>query len=132
MAQFADTYFFLALVNVRDQGHAKAIELSQNASEKLVTTIWVLVEFADALAGAGTRGNAARFLRGLATNSLIEISPPSLIQFEQALDLYEERPDKDWSLTDCLSFVVMRSLSILDALAADHHFEQAGFRAIMR
>jgi uncharacterized protein len=92
----------------------------------------VLVEFADALAGAGTRVNAARFLRGLATNSLIEISPPSLIQFEQALDLYEERPDKDWSLTDCLSFVVMQSLSILDALTADHHFEQAGFRAIMR
>ena len=58
--------------------------------------------------------------------------PPARDQFDRALELYERRADKDWSLTDCLSFLVMEDRGIRDALTADHHFEQAGFRALMR
>jgi predicted nucleic acid-binding protein len=52
--------------------------------------------------------------------------------FQEGLDLYERRPDKDWSLTDCISFVVMKKAGISDALTGDHHFEQAGFTAILK
>ena len=46
--------------------------------------------------------------------------------------LYAERPDKDWSLTDCISFVVMRTMDITEALTGDRHFEQAGFTALLK
>ncbi len=62
----------------------------------------------------------------------VEVVPPTHEQFQRALDRYEMRPDKDWSLTDCLSFLLMEERGIADALTADHHFEQAGFRALMR
>ena len=48
------------------------------------------------------------------------------------MDLYDSRNDKQWSLTDCISFVVMQDYEITDALTGDHHFEQAGFRALLR
>jgi predicted nucleic acid-binding protein len=52
--------------------------------------------------------------------------------FDQGLSLYKERQDKGWGLTDCISFVVMRERAITEALAADRHFEQAGFKALLR
>ena len=52
--------------------------------------------------------------------------------FQRGWDFYEARIDKDWSLTDCLSFVVMQERGVNEALAHDHHFEQAGFRALLR
>jgi predicted nucleic acid-binding protein len=52
--------------------------------------------------------------------------------YDQGLDLYRSRPDKDWSLTDCISFTVMRQRGISEALTGDHHFEQAGFVAILK
>ena len=48
---------------------------------------------------------------------------------EEGLGLYESRPDKEWSLTDCISFVVMKKEGIVEALTEDRHFEQAGFVA---
>jgi uncharacterized protein len=52
--------------------------------------------------------------------------------FEEALKLYSSRPDKEWGLPDCISFVVMRTRGVKDALTADEHFQQAGFRAVLR
>lgn len=52
--------------------------------------------------------------------------------FDDAWSIYKSHADKQWSLTDCISFVAMRRVSITDALTFDHHFEQAGFRALMR
>jgi predicted nucleic acid-binding protein len=57
---------------------------------------------------------------------------PTLEQFNDALGFYERRADKAWSLTDCISFQVMTQRGIVDALTADHHFEQAGFHALLR
>jgi hypothetical protein len=62
----------------------------------------------------------------------VELIPPDPALFELGIDLYSRRPDKAWSLTDCISFVVMTQRQITDALTGDHHFEQAGFRALLR
>jgi predicted nucleic acid-binding protein len=130
--QFVDTYDLLALVNSDDKDHDIAIAHSQGRVGKLVTTTWVLVEFADALSSVANRSRAARFLRGFQSEPFVEVILPTHEQFDRALDRYEQRPDKEWSLTDCISFLVMEDRGIFDALTADHHFEQAGFRALMR
>ena len=62
----------------------------------------------------------------------MEIIPPEADLFRRALELYSDRPDKDWSLTDCTSFVVMAERRLTEAATGDHHFEQAGFRALLR
>ena len=130
--RFVDTYYLLALVNTRDKGHAVALRQSHGTTHRLVTTMWVLVEFADALSAVDSRSNTARFLRGFQSQAFVAIVPPSRQQFESALNRYESRPDKDWSLTDCLSFLLMEERGISKALTADHHFEQAGFIALLR
>jgi hypothetical protein len=53
-------------------------------------------------------------------------------QFDAGLSLYRSRADKEWSMTDCISFVVMKERGIKEALTADHHFEQAGFKALLK
>ncbi|HEX4053362.1 MAG TPA: PIN domain-containing protein [Tepidisphaeraceae bacterium] len=130
--QFVDTYYLLALVNSRDKDHEKAMRHSQGRVGGLLTTTWVLVEFADALCTVDSRARVARFIRGFLSQSFVEVTLPSEAQFHLGLSIYENRHDKDWSLTDCLSFLVMQQRGIMDALTADHHFEQAGFRALMR
>ena len=58
--------------------------------------------------------------------------PASRRLFTRGLALYKERTDKEWSLTDCISFVIMRDLKLSAALTADRHFEQAGFMALLK
>jgi predicted nucleic acid-binding protein len=130
--QFVDTHYLLALVNSSDKYHVAAVQRSRGRVGRLLTTTWVLVEFADALSAVDTRERAARFLRGFQAESYVEVVPPTSQQFQHALDRYEQRPDKGWSLTDCISFLVMEERGIAEALTADHHFEQAGFRALLR
>jgi predicted nucleic acid-binding protein len=113
-------------------GHEIALRHSQGPSIELVTTTWVLVEVADALSSVASRSRAGRFIRGLQQDEDVEIVPPSREQFDLALTYYEARPNKGWSLTDCLSFLVMKDRGIAEALTADHHFEQAGFVALLK
>ena len=130
--QFVDTYYLLAFVNSRDKDHQKAVQHSQGQLGGLLTTTWVLVEFADALCAVGSRRSAATFIRKFVNKPYAEVVAPWETQFQLGLAEYESRHDKEWSLTDCLSFVVMRERGINQALTADHHFEQAGFTALMR
>jgi predicted nucleic acid-binding protein len=131
-AQFVDTHYLLALVNVKDKSHANALRHSQGRTQRLITTAWVLAEFANALAAVQSRSRAIKFIRGFQAQPFVEVVPPSREQFERGLDRYELRPDKDWSLTDCISFLLMETHGITDALTEDHHFEQAGFRSLLR
>jgi predicted nucleic acid-binding protein len=62
----------------------------------------------------------------------VEIVPATMEWFERGMELYEGRPDKEWSLTDCISFAVMTERGVSDALTNDHHFEQAGFRILLK
>ncbi len=131
---FVDTAYINALFNTRDQWHAKAIEWQQKIAAEntpLITTQFVLAEIADSLAAVKFRRQAANIIHTLEESSLVKVVPASSELFHQALNLYENRLDKDWGLTDCISFVVMENYDLSDALSADNHFLQAGFRALL-
>jgi len=129
---FADTGYFIAQIQTRDELHERAVRWSQHANEPLLTTEYVLVEVADALSAPLNRARLHTFLAFLRRSSKCAIIPASPQLFEAGLQLHAARPDKEWSLTDCISFVVMRERGVSRALAYDHHFEQAGFEPLLR
>jgi len=129
---FADSFFFFALLNNNDAAHEAAERFSSNIGRPFVTTAWVLTEVADGCATVDKRGLFLQLLDTLPASPDAQIIGPSEDLFSRGLELYRQRPDKEWSLTDCLSFAVMGDERISEALAGDHHFEQAGFRALLR
>ncbi len=128
---FADSYYYLAFVNERDAGHQGAIEFSKTFLGRSVTTEWVLTEVADALCGPEQRSLFLELHALLRQQPGLEILAASHELFERGVELFKQRADKAWSLTDCISFVVMQERGIADALTADRHFQQAGYRAIL-
>jgi len=129
---FADTFYFLALLNPRDQHHQRAQELPTQRALNVVTTRAVLLEVADAFADPPTRAIAAEFLQALEDDPSVAVVPLGEQLYSDGLALYRERRDKSWSLTDCISFVVMRERGISDALTGDRHFEQGGFNILLK
>jgi predicted nucleic acid-binding protein len=132
IACFGDAYYFLAVLNPRDADHRRAVDLSQRIRQPIVTTAWVLTEVADGLAHPRSRSTFVEFVETIRLDTSFIIVPPSQSVFNKGLALYAARPDKAWSLTDCISFTVMRARGIREALTGDHHFEQAGFSALLR
>jgi len=133
-ALFIDTAYIYALFNTRDQWHIKALEWQRKLefeNRPLLTTEFVLVEIADGLSAARFRQRAVNIIHSLRDNPFVRIIPASFELFQNALDLYEKRPDKNWGLTDCASFVVMTENKMIDALTTDDHFRQAGFNALL-
>ncbi len=130
-AVFADSFYFVALLSEDDSAHEQADAASRDFEGRLVTTAWVLTEVANSLSPRPRRGRFLALLDRLRRNPRVVILPPTEEMFERGVELYAERPDKDWSFTDCISFVVMRDMSITEALTGDRHFEQAGFKALL-
>ncbi len=130
---FADTFYFLALLNPRDSAHSKAVAFTANNAVELTTTEWVLTELADGLARS-PRGRAEFLstLGDLHADGHVTIIESSHSLFVEGTQLYGVRPDKEWSLTDCISILVMQRAGITEALTGDHHFEQAGFVALLK
>ena len=131
-ALFADTAYLLALVNPEDEFHKRARALTAGVGQRLVTTAWVLTEFVDALSRPPNRELAVECVSDWQADPRITIVPPSPALFDAGMSLFAERGDKEWSLTDCISFVVMRERRLSEALTADHHFEQAGFTILLK
>lgn len=127
---FADTYFWLALLNPADANHQRV--LNHPAAGRLVTSDAVRIEVMDALCKRRSRPLAIKFWRTTARNPNIYMAPVDTSLLQRSALLYESRPDKDWSLTDCISFVIMQDRGITDALTGDHHFEQARFTALLK
>lgn len=129
---FLDTFFVQALLNRRDRYHAQAIAFAPRlraASEVWITEA-VLVEIGNALS-AIDRAGAAAFIRSCYHTPNMRIVTVDTALIDRALRLYENRADKTWGLTDCISFVVMQDAALTDAATADDHFRQAGFRALL-
>ncbi|TWT40352.1 tRNA(fMet)-specific endonuclease VapC [Phycisphaerae bacterium RAS1] len=128
-ARFADAAYYFALLSESDEHHALAVRLSRER-HRLVTTRWVLAEVADGLSGVERRAQFVALLKVLRGSRVVEILHGSDDLFDRGATLYAQRPDKAWSLTDCISFVAMENRAIREALTPDHHFEQAGFVAL--
>jgi predicted nucleic acid-binding protein len=128
---FADTVFWVALVVRADQFHTRARAWSQAVTGRLVTTDAVLTETANTLGRPEWRRHAVALIDHILARADVEVvrTPPDL--WARGWEFYRQRPDKGWGLTDCLSFVVMNDMGLNDALTADDHFRQAGFRAVL-
>jgi uncharacterized protein len=118
--------------STRDRWHARAVALSRQPPGPLVTTEWVLTEVGDAVSLPGARQKFSRLLELLRAQPDVEIVPSTSDLFRRGTALFAVRPDKEWSLTDCIWFVVMNERAISDALTNDHHFEQGGFRILLK
>jgi len=127
-----DTGFLLALSQPADSLHRRAVAWSRVVSEPLVVTEYVLCETVNSLSKRVDRPRAHALLEKLRDSPQCRIIPGSPALFEEGLELHRAGPDKEWSLTDCISFVVMERYGIRAALAYDRHFEQAGFKALLR
>ncbi|MFN6513129.1 MAG: type II toxin-antitoxin system VapC family toxin [Nostoc sp. CreGUA01] len=130
---FLDTVFIQALLNKRDQYHhqAKAFLPRVRAAMAVWVTEAVLVEVGNALA-AVNRPGGVQFIQQCYNTSNLQVVTVDTPLLMRALQLYNERPDKTWGLTDCISFVVMWEHGLMDAVTTDLHFVQAGFRALLR
>ena len=129
---FADTGYWIALLDPQDTLHSKAINLSITFTQvQIYTSEMVLTEILNHFSKRGNflRYAAASFIESLQANPTITIIPQTDSIFQQALILYKQRLDQAWSHTDCSSFCIMQQQNILEALAYDKHFEQAGFIA---
>ena len=131
---FADTYYWIALLNDRDQGHAAAKGISQTLQQAtLVTTQEVLSEVLTYFCEHGrfVRQTVTAFVRNILNDPGINIRSQSDQSFLDGLALYEARPDKEYSLADCISMLAMRQEGITEVLTNDDHFTQEGFTILL-
>jgi uncharacterized protein len=128
---FADTSYYLALVNSADRFHTAACRWTSAYPGTWMTTSWVIAELANAMCQIPNRPFFLSLLHDLCTDVRVSIVPPDKDLFDRGLELYARRIDKDWSLTDCISFLVMQDHQLQDAATLDHHFAQAGFNVLI-
>ena len=134
-AIFADTFYWVALTNVRDSSHEEAKKFSRSlSSASLVTTEPVLIEYLNYFAAWGQefRLMASTSAKSMLSSSTVIVLPLTAELFLAGVELYAARPDKGYSLTDCISMVAMRQQGLIEALTNDRHFDQEGFRALFR
>jgi hypothetical protein len=130
---FLDTGFVLARFNRRDQYHRAAVALAKRCDEckELWTTEAVLLEVGAAFREPNQRRVVGRLWDQFHSDPRCRLVRISGSLLDHAIDLFRKRSDKEWSLTDCASFVLMSDEHLTEALSCDHHFVQAGFRALL-
>ncbi len=132
MTVFMDTYGLIAWINTRDAAHQPVKAYLDAYAGGIVTTEWILLELADAFSLSSTKPFAIEAIKRIRRLPMFVVVGYDLGVLQAGFHLYEDRSDKDWSLTDCISFAVMTQRGLSEALTADHHFEQAGFRAVFK
>ena len=133
-AVFADATYWIALFNPRDSLHATANSVSSELGQtRIVTSEMVLIEVLNSLSKPpDLRSKVVEAVSAIQADPNTEVVPLSGIQFHDALRFFAAHTDKEWGLTDCASFVLMRDRAMTEALTHDRDFEQAGFRALLR
>ncbi|MGD0519044.1 MAG: PIN domain-containing protein [Thermoguttaceae bacterium] len=129
---FADTSFYVALLNPRDIMHVKALQVGDYFHRPVLLTDFVLLELGNVLSSVGQRSLFTKLTDRLRSDPNIRIVAASRDLLDKGLGLFSRREDKEWSLTDCTSFVIMQEEELKEALTTDHHFEQAGFTVLLR
>ena len=131
---FADSMYWIAIANHKDQWHAKSVHVMQSLGQvTLVTTEEVLDEFLTYYSGHGhiLRYNAAQTVEDALADPLVIVRPQTHQSFLDGFALYKARPDKEYSLTDCISMEAMRAEGITEILTHDGHFAQEGFTILL-
>jgi uncharacterized protein len=132
---FADTSYWMALLNPRDELYPKAVAAyREHSSRGVVTSEMVLAEVLNGFSNRGRilRDAGARAVETIQRRADVTVIPQTSGQFEGALQFYKKVADKEWSLTDCASFLIMEERGIRAALTHDRHFAQAGFETVLR
>jgi len=129
-AVFADTSFYLALLDERDALHQRALAESRR-NQQILTTEFVVLELGNACSRAEDHADFMALLHGMRSSPRTLIVPLDSSLLQRGLDMFAARADKDWSLTDCTSFTVMQQKGLADAPTSDRHFQQAGFRLLL-
>ena len=132
---FLDTSYLIALAVSSDEHHEKALRLGAAIKANdihVVTTDAVLMELGSAFSKPRYRSAGVRTYESLHSDPHVSILPLTAELLSRAWGLFADRSDKEWSVTDCLSFIVMTDLRTIDALTTDIHYQQAGFRALLR
>ena len=129
---FLDTGYLIALLNPRDELHSRAQAWAERLNGSLLLTDYILWETINFFSSPTEKPKAHALVGQLRSDAAFEIIPAPPALFDAGLRLHRDRADKAWSLTDCVSFLVMREREIMQALAFDQHFEQAGFEALLR
>ncbi len=128
---FADTVFWISMVVRQDQHHQLAQQRSTQIRGRIVTTRAVLLETTNSLSRPQWRSAAAALMAKVEAQPHVEIVPLTDQLWNEGWNLFSKRPDKAWSLTDCISFVTMQEYGLKEALTADAHFVQAGFATLL-
>ncbi|MBI5180726.1 MAG: type II toxin-antitoxin system VapC family toxin [Nitrospirae bacterium] len=132
---FVDSFAWIAAINKSDDYHEislKAIETFLKNGIKLITSNYVIIETINALSKAEFRKAVAEFVDKLEKSPSVEIITITDEIYNNAWMLYQQRMDKDWGITDCTSFEVMRIFNIKKAFTNDKHFEQAGYFLVLK
>lgn len=127
---FADTSFYLALLDEADSLHQRALAESK-VNRSIITTEFIILELGNACGRAEDHADFLALLEGMRASPRTTIIPLNSGLLQRGLDLFGSRADKNWSVTDCTSFAVMQEKEVLLALSSDHHFEQAGFQLLL-
>ena len=132
---FLDSAYVIALAHSTDAYHDRAVDLAGTLAARrtvLITTRAVILEIGNALAKVRSRAAAVNLIERMQISPLVRVMPLTEELAARGWGLFRQRTDKDWSLTDCISFVVMQECRVRHALSSDRHFEQAGYVALLR
>lgn len=128
---FADTSYYVALISKRDPFHSAATRFASTYEGDTITTQYVVLELGSLFSRSLYRPKLLNLLDDLDRSEYDRILPTSKELFDAGLEIFRNRADKDWSLTDCISFAAMDQLELVEALTTDHHFQQAGYRSLL-
>lgn len=129
---FADTFYYRALFDPRDSHHDRVVKWTQGRRYRTITTDFVLAELGDEFSRPSLRSTFMSIIDDLRRDSLVEVIDATRDWIDQGITHFGKYEDKEWGVTDCMSFLVMSSRGLHGALTGDHHFEQAGFVALLR
>jgi hypothetical protein len=135
LEKFLDTSYAIALSSPTDDYHNKALVIAQElkaSKTPLITTRAIILEIGNALSKQKYRSKSIKLLSSLENDKTVTIIPISETLYQKAFQLYCQRTDKNWGIVDCISFIVMTERRIKEALTTDIHFQQAGFRALLK
>lgn len=131
---FADSFPWIALANTRDNYHKRVAGLMGELFEQqttLVTTSYILLETINALSKAAHRKAVIELIRRIEMSDHVVVVKIMENIYHAAWKNYIRASDKEWGITDCTSFEIMKMFKITKAITKDHHFEQAGFKLLI-